>query len=60
LPDGALCAAQLPHGASHDGYTLLLVRAFRGATELAPVIVHLARDPRTAAPRVIGVERDAG
>ena len=60
LPDGALCAAGLPHGASHAGYTLLRFQAFRGATELAPVVVHVARDPSTSLPRVIGIERASG
>jgi hypothetical protein len=58
LPDahGRACVAGLPLAAGGDGYTIVRVTTsrpgFSGAT-----LVHVARDPITAVPRVIGIWR---
>jgi hypothetical protein len=43
--------------ADHDGYTIVEISAVRGGNVLPPVRIHLARDPQTHAPRVIGIRR---
>lgn len=60
LPSGELCATGIGRGGRRDGYVLLSVRTFRGSRELDPVVIHVARHPVTAAPRVIGLDRPHG
>jgi hypothetical protein len=53
---GHVCAGPLTLAAGADGYTLLRVETVRPGTSLA-TLVHVARDPATGAPRVIGIWR---
>ena len=47
----------LPVPIAHDGYTIVELSAVRGGRVLPPVRIHIARDPQTHAPRVIGIRR---
>ncbi len=53
---GRTCSPSLPLGAEHDGYTILRVDTARSAYG-GTTYVHIARDPQTGAPRVIGLWR---
>jgi hypothetical protein len=54
---GRSCLDGLVAPRSHDGYTIVELAAERAAGALPPVLVHLAREPASRAPRVIGVWR---
>lgn len=55
--EGRLCADGLPLSEEGAGHALLAMRTWRQNALLPDVIVHLARDPKTGAPQIIGVER---
>ncbi len=55
-PDGELCVSGLPQPSAHDGYTVLAIAALRAGSPRQPVRVHLAREPATGTPRVIGLQ----
>lgn len=61
LPDaqGRVCVADLRPSASTEGYLIVELRAHRDDGMSPPLFVHLARDPATAALRVIGLDRRA-
>lgn len=50
------CVAGLPAIADHDGYAIVEITTQRDDSRLAPVVVHLARDPDNNL-RVIGIRR---
>jgi hypothetical protein len=52
---GRRCTRALPHGADHDGYTIVRLDVDVGDRALPAVEVHLARGP--SGMRVIGIER---
>ncbi|MBA2541765.1 MAG: hypothetical protein H0V17_19130 [Deltaproteobacteria bacterium] len=56
-PSGRTCTGPLAITETGDGYTMVRIEALRpeGSTG---IIVHLARDPATKAPRVIGLWRE--
>jgi hypothetical protein len=56
-PDGRLCASGLPAAPGAEGYTIVGLFTQRGDDQLAPIWLHLARDPATSGLRVIGVDR---
>ncbi|HEX7843535.1 MAG TPA: hypothetical protein VF469_38945 [Kofleriaceae bacterium] len=53
---GHACTGPLALTAGGDGYTILRVETRRPGQDLA-TLVHVARDPATGAPRVIGIWR---
>lgn len=55
--DGAFCAAGVPAADGAERYTIVSVVTRRGDQLLEPVWLHLAVDPATAEPRLIGVDR---
>lgn len=55
-PGGQTCAAVTP-AADGDGYTIVRIATRRGGGRAGATYVHLARDPASGAPRVIGVWR---
>lgn len=55
--DGSVCATRLPLASEQEGYTIVGWFGRRGDLELPPVWVHLARNPETGRPRIIGVWR---
>jgi hypothetical protein len=52
-----VCIDGIAPGADHDGYTIVDIRTTRAGTPPGRILVHLARDPRTGEPRVIGLRR---
>ena len=54
---GRTCATGVVPAASHDGYTIVRLRVYRGDSELPAMKVHLARD-RSGTLAVIGLRRD--
>lgn len=56
--DGRVCALRLPLAEEREGYTIVGWFGRRAGEDLAPVWVHLARNPETDRPRIIGVWRD--
>jgi hypothetical protein len=55
--DGRLCVAGIEPPTRADGYVIVGIHVRRDAEALAPVWIHLARDPRTRVLRIIGVHR---
>jgi hypothetical protein len=55
--DGRTCVDGLTLPSHHDGYMIVRIVTRRGDRMFAPVHVHLARDPGTGRPRVIGLRR---
>jgi hypothetical protein len=51
------CFSQVPAAADHDGYVIIELAVRRGGSRLAPIYVHVARDPSTQQLRVIGIRR---
>jgi len=56
VPDavGRSCADDVPIANERDNYTVFRIKTSRGGP---PVMVHVATDPATGKPRVIGLER---
>jgi hypothetical protein len=54
--DGSTCVSTLPLSADRDGYTIVELVTTRPGSNLT-MYVHVARDPGTGQPRVIGVWR---
>ncbi len=56
VPDavGRSCADDVPIANERDNYTVFRIKTSRG---VPPVMVHVATDPATGKPRVIGLER---
>jgi hypothetical protein len=54
--DGRACVSGVAPSASPEQYTIVELATERGA-RLPVTLVHLARDPATGAPRVIGLDR---
>jgi hypothetical protein len=55
--DGRTCLHGLRPSPGRDGYTIIEIRTSRPGTDLPPTLVHLATDPKTRHPRVIGLRR---
>lgn len=55
--DGRTCVGGLVPAGSHDGYTIVRVRVYRGGAELPPVKIHVAR-AATGELAVIGLRRE--
>jgi hypothetical protein len=55
--DGRVCLPRLAPAASRDQYTIIRIEASRPGQKLPGVLVHIARDRRTAAMHVIGLRR---
>lgn len=55
--DGRACTTVLPP-VGGDGYTIIKIELARRGKSLPPVLVHVARDPATREPRVIGLRRE--
>jgi hypothetical protein len=55
--DGRACATAIPIARGADGYTIVRIDTVRGGRRLPGVLVHVARDLRAGAPRVIGLRR---
>ncbi len=53
---GRACTTRLP-AVDGDGYTIIEVSRESAGRRLPPVLVHVAMDPATRAPRVIGLRR---
>ena len=56
-PSGRLCLDGLVPPRAGDGYTIVEIATERPGAALPPTLVHLARDPDSGAPRVIGLRR---
>jgi len=57
-PDGRVCLPLLaPRAPGPDQYTIIRIETSRPGQNLPGVLVHIARDPRSAALRVIGLRR---
>ena len=56
-PRGDICQDGLEPAELHDGYTLVVYTLTRANKIYPPVTVHVARDPSSGQPRVVGVER---
>ena len=56
--DGTLCVRGIAPPSRAAGYTIVGIHVLRDREVLAPIWVHFARDPRTAALRIIGVHRE--
>ncbi len=54
---GRACARGIPLSTGRDGYTIIRIDTARAGRRLPAVLVHVARDPRSGAPRVIGLRR---
>jgi len=54
---GRYCATGLRFGTTEAGYTIAVIRGTRGGRPLPAVDVHVAAEPGTGEPRVIGVYR---
>lgn len=52
-----VCLEGLSLTADHDGYTIVDITTIRSGDRDLRILVHLARDPGTGRPRVIGVRR---
>jgi hypothetical protein len=55
--DGRVCFEGLPIAGGAEGYTIIELTTVRGADRLPAVWVHVAREPGTRRPRVIGIWR---
>lgn len=55
--EGRVCLPPLPLGGGPDGYTIVRIDTFRGQRARPALEVHVARDPRTRSPRIVGLER---
>ena len=51
------CVDGLQLAGDKDGYTIVRLDTWRGKKKLAPVEVHVARDPTSKTPRIIGIHR---
>jgi hypothetical protein len=51
------CLDGLSLAPDHDGYTIVDIQTRRAGTPDNRVLVHLARDPATGSPRIIGLRR---
>jgi hypothetical protein len=61
FPDdtGAACLAIPSRGRDRDGYTIVRIATRRADRQLGDTEVHLANDPATGKPRIIGLHRHA-
>jgi len=55
--NGHSCLRDVPKGPDHDGYSIIRIVNWRDQRALAPIEVHIADDPATHAPRIIGIHR---
>ncbi len=54
---GRTCVERVPWALGGDRYTIVELVTERPGSALPPTLVHLARDPASGAPRVIGLRR---
>jgi hypothetical protein len=54
---GRLCARAIRLPEHDESYARVVIHTSRRGNALPDVIVHVARDPRTTAPRIVGIER---
>jgi hypothetical protein len=56
--DGRVCVHDLPIARGAEGYTMVALVTVRGTKRQPAVWVHVAREPGTGRPRVIGIWRE--
>ncbi|HEU5057387.1 MAG TPA: hypothetical protein VFU21_12710 [Kofleriaceae bacterium] len=55
--EGRTCLPGIPPAAGTDAYTIVELRTSRPGLAAPATLVHVARDPKSGAPRVIGLRR---
>jgi len=55
--EGRSCLRDLPEGPDHGGYAIIRIVTWRDKRSIAPVEVHIAIEPNSRTPRIIGIHR---
>jgi hypothetical protein len=55
--DRTACVSAVPSGPDKDGYAIVQITTERAGRKLNAVEVHIAKDPATQRPRIVGIHR---